>query len=233
MHEDPPLPKLVRYTTPPNQFIVDQVIALAAECTPQLSMSGITPSNALYPIYELTLAAEVGIYLECMDPDAEARSELIVAMSHHSPSEVAGFVHYLPLKDSKDACGITYIAVAKHVRHNGVASTLIEELRKAYPNVGLSCSIEKVDVFKKLGFNVVGSNQNHVEMNTELAPTPGVMGVLDVAPLFESPEVMELQATLEMKHKRSGLKQAHQQLARSYRRDCERVSRFVREHLAD
>jgi len=217
---------------PPHHHITDQVLALTIENTSSLSMSGIPPSNALYPIYEVTLTAEMGVYLKSMDPQAEARSELIVAMSDCSPAEVVGFVHYLPLRGSADACGVTYIAVAQHARRQGVARALMDEVRKAYPHIGLSCPIEKVEIFEKLGLQVVGANHNHVEMNTDEEPTPGAIGVLDVEPLFHSPEVLDLQAKLVMKHKRSGLKQAQQELARLYHRDCSRVASFVQDRKA-
>lgn len=144
---------------------------------------------------------------------------------------MAGFVHYLPLRGSSDACGITYIAVAQHARRQGIARTLVNSLRNTYPHIGLSCPIEKVEIFEKLGMQVVGCNHNHVEMNTKKEPPPGVIGVLDVAPLFGSQEVLALQAQLEMKHKRSGLKQAQQQLARIYHRDCVRVANYVRTRI--
>ncbi|HID9594878.1 TPA: GNAT family N-acetyltransferase, partial [Pseudomonas aeruginosa] len=100
------------------------------------------------------------------------------------------------------------------------------------PHAGLSCSIEKVPYYEALGFQVLDRRDNQVYMNTRDYTAAGMMVTLNVAPIYESPVVQQIQDEIIRKYGRRALVDAQKQLARSYERGQARAEKFVREHLA-
>jgi hypothetical protein len=66
--------------------------------------------------------------------------------------------------------GLNYAAVVEQDRRKGVLREMMATLQSYYPIVALTCSIENVQVYERLGFYPTGASGTHVSM--ESAPLP-------------------------------------------------------------
>lgn len=222
--------RITRYQQHPNHLIAAQVIDLAVANLTDISLVGVPPSNHLYEVYCLAMGAEIGIYIQHIGSEGDLKVELVVATDDEGG--VVGFLMYLPVVGCPDACGVTYMAVSARHRRKGIARSMVSEMLARFPHAGLSCAIEKVPFYEKLGFQVLDHRANQIHMNTRDYVAPGLMGTLDVQSIYESEEVEHLKASIARKYGVRALSDASKQLARSVERGQVRAEKFVREHLA-
>lgn len=213
-----------------SPHVEQQVIDLAVINLTDISLLSIPPSNLMYPVYEVGMRAEIGVYISHLGEGGDLKVELILATDEQGG--VVGFLMYLPVAGCHDACGVTYMAVSARHRRQGVARAMIGAMLQNYPHAGLSCTIEKVPYYEAMGFQVLARRDNQVSMNTRGYAANGLMGTLNVAPIFESPMIQQLQHTLGQKHGNKAMANAIKQIQRDYARAEQRVEQFVKERLA-
>lgn len=213
-----------------SPHVEQQVIDLAVMNLTDISLLSIPPSNLMYPVYEVGMGAEIGVYLSHLGEGGDLKVELILATDEQG--DVVGFLMYLLVAGCPDACGVTYMAVSAHRRRQGVARAMIGSMLQNYPHAGLSCTIEKVPYYEAMGFQVLSRRDNQVSMNTRGYAANGLMGTLNVAPIFESPMIQQLQYTLGQKHGNKAMANAIKQIQRDYARAEQRVEQYVKERLA-
>ncbi len=191
-----------------------QIVSLAADNFTDISMYGTPPSNPLFPIHQAALALEISIYIRSMGSSPDHPVGLFVATEQDDPSLVIGFLKYLPLKDMPEACGITYMAVRQDKRRRGVARALMGELLALHPHAELTCFVEKVPLYERLGFQVIGHRHTQVRMCTREKTAEGVMAVLDTSNIYSAHEIkMVIHAQIQ-KVGEKAIRDAERQISR-------------------
>lgn len=219
---------LTRYTTPCPEPINGQILQMVVDNLTDISSVALPPSNLLYNLYQYAIGFEVHLYLDALDGSKGIAVELIVATLTQDPEKVVGFVLYLPVKNAPQACGITFMAVQAGFRRQGVARGMMQAVLARYPHAELACSVEKVPAFETMGFQVRGARDTQVLMNTRDYATDGLMGVLDVAPIFSSLEVRQIHTYLLQKHGKRAMVDAEKQRDRHLDQLARKAEAFVK-----
>lgn len=215
---------LTRYTTPCPEPINSQILQMVVDNLTDISSVALPPSNLLYNIYQYAIGFEVHLYLEALNGEKGITVELVVAMAEE---QVLGFCLYLPVKDDPEACGIAFMAVQAGFRRQGVARGMLQDVLARYPHAELACAVEKVPAFEAMGFQVRGARGTQVLMNTRDYATDGLMGVLDVAPIYSSLEVRQIHTYLLQKHGKRAMVDAEKQRDRHFDQLARKVQRFL------
>ncbi|AZE66963.1 Acetyltransferase (GNAT) family protein [Pseudomonas synxantha] len=215
---------LTRYTTPCPESVNSQILQMVVDNLTDISSVALAPSNLLYNIYQYAIGFEVHLYLEALNGTKGIAVELVVAMQAET---VIGFCLYLPVKDDPEACGIAFMAVQAGFRRQGVARGMLGEVLARYPHAELACAVEKVPVFEAIGFRVRGARGTQVLMNTRDYGTDGLMGVLDVAPIYSSLEVRQIHTYLLQKHGKRAMVDAEKQRDRHLDQLTRKVQLFI------
>lgn len=225
------MPTVLYHDTPPSQQVTHQVLQMVVTYLSDLSMLAVPPSNPLYDVYRWTLPCEVDLYLQRIGQMPAAPVELIVAYDDMNPTEAVGFLLYLPVPTHPDACGVTYMAVKQSHRRRGFGTAMMREAIARYPHVELTCPVKKVPFYEQLGFQVIDSENTQVVMNTRSASTTGLMGIVDVAPIYQSPQAKEIHAKLVSKWGIKVMANAEKQLQRHADQLARQAASYVRERL--
>ncbi|MBW4791905.1 GNAT family N-acetyltransferase [Pseudomonas tolaasii] len=217
---------LTRYTTPCPEPINGQILQMVVDNLTDISNVALPPSNLLYNIYQYAIGFEVHLYLDALDGAKGIAVELVVAVEDE---QVIGFCLYLPVKDDPEACGIAFMAVQAARRRQGVARAMLQDVLARYPHAELACAVEKVPVFEAMGFQVRGARGTQVLMNTRDYGTDGLMGVLEVAPIYRSLEVQQIHTYLLNKHGKRAMVDAEKQRDRHLDQLTRKARLFVSE----
>ncbi|WP_326430387.1 GNAT family N-acetyltransferase (plasmid) [Stutzerimonas frequens] len=212
---------ITHYDVTPPEHICLQIINMAIEYYTDLSLSGTQPSNPLYPVHQAVMGVEMSTYLQSMGLFADRPIKLIVATDSEEPAVVLGFLKYLPLKGMEDACGVTYMAVRNGHRRRGIARALMENLLLRRPYTELSCFVDKVPFYERLGLQVIGVRDTQVRMCTRDRSAVGVMAVLDTSAMYTSLPVRIAASTQREKHGDKTMRDAE----RKFHREVERKTR--------
>ena len=215
---------LTRYTTPCPEPINAQILQIVVDNLTDISSVALPPSNVLYNLYQYAIGFEVHLYLEALGGSKGIAVELSVAMVEE---QVIGFCLYLPVRDDPEACGIAFMAVQAGFRRQGVARGMLQDVLAHYPHAELACAVEKVPAFEAMGFQVRGARGTQVLMNTRDYATDGLMGVLDVAPIYSSLEVRPIHTYLLQKHGKRAMVDAEKQRDRHLDQLARKVQRFL------
>lgn len=217
---------ITRFDTTPSQIIGQQVIDMAIEYFTELSLSGTPPSSPLYPIHQAVMAVEMATYLHSMGVNALRPIKLLVATDSAAPNMVVGFLKYLPLKDSDDACGVTYMAVRQGHRGQGIGRALVADLLKRCPHAELSCYVEKVPFYERMGLQVIGVRDTQIRMCPHPQSANGIMAVLDTQSMIHSPTVRMAAQKQMQKHGSKVLRDAERQFSRHVERRTRQANEF-------
>ena len=221
---------LTRYTTPCPEPVNGQILQMVVDNLTDISSVGLPPSNLLYNIYQYATGFEVHLYLEALNGSKGIAVELVVATDAQDPEKVIGFVLSLPVKDDPEACDVAFMAVQVGYRRQGVARAMMRDVLSRYPHAELACSVEKVPAFEGMGFQVRGARGTQVLMNTRDYGTDGLMGVLDVAAIYNSLEVRQIHTYLLQKHGKRAMVDAEKQRDRHLDQLARKVQLFVAGH---
>ncbi|OPA91546.1 GNAT family N-acetyltransferase [Pseudomonas fluorescens] len=218
---------LTRYTTPCPEPINAQILQMVVDNLTDISSVALPPSNLLYSIYQYAVGFEVHLYLEALNGEKGIAVELIVATDAQQADQVIGFLLCLPVKDDPEACGIAFMAVQAGRRRQGVARGMMQDVLARYPHAELACAMEKVPAFEAMGFQVRGARGTQVLMNTRDYGTDGLMGVLDVAPIYSSLEVRQIHTYLLQRHGKRAMIDAEKQRDRHLDQLTHKVRLFL------
>ncbi|WLI09467.1 MULTISPECIES: GNAT family N-acetyltransferase [Pseudomonas] len=218
---------LTRYTTPCPEPINAQILQMVVDNLTDISSVALPPSNLLYSIYQYAVGFEVHLYLEALNGEKGIAVELIVATDAQQADQLIGFLLCLPVKDDPEACGIAFMAVQAGRRRQGVARAMMQDVLARYPHAELACAVEKVPAFEAVGFQVRGARGTQVLMNTRDYGTDGLMGVLDVAPIYSSLEVRQIHTYLLQRHGKRAMIDAEKQRDRHLDQLTHKVRLFV------
>ncbi|WP_273820905.1 GNAT family N-acetyltransferase [Pseudomonas asplenii] len=217
--------------TPPPESIKSQILQMVVDYFTDISQVALPPSNPLYNLYQYGVGYEVHLYLEAMDGSKGIPAELVVALDDEDPSQVLGFVLYLPARDDAQACAVAYMAVKADRRRQGVARAMLARMFEHYPHAELACSAGKVPYFEAMGFQVLAARGPQVLMNTRDHSTDGLIAVIDVAPIYSSKEVRQIHAYLLQQHGRKAMAEAEKKRDRHLDQLTRQASALVQERL--
>ena len=222
------MPQITHFKTPCPEHLTSQILQLVVDNLTDISMVAIPPSNLLYNVYQYAIGYEVHLYLEALNGTKGVAVELLVATDEDDPEQVVGFLLYLPIQDDPDACGVVYMAVQAGHRRQGIARRMVREMVGRYPHAELTCAVAKVPWFESMGFQVVGVRGTQVLMNTRDHSSDGLMGLLDVGPIYSSLEVRQIHTYLLQKHGKRAMVDAEKQRDRHLDQLTHKAHEFVR-----
>lgn len=222
------MPQITHFKTPCPEHLTSQILQLVVDNLTDISMVAIPPSNLLYNVYQYAIGYEVHLYLEALNGTKGVAVELLVATDEDDPEQVVGFLLYLPIQDDPDACGVAYMAVQANHRRQGIARRMLREMVGRYPHAELTCAVAKVPWFESMGFQVVGVRGTQVLMNTRDHSSDGLMGLLDVGPIYSSLEVRQIHTYLLQKHGKRAMVDAEKQRDRHLDQLTHKAHEFVR-----
>lgn len=202
------MPSITLFQRTPPEAFKSQLLQLVVDNLTDISQVAIVPSNPLYPLYQYGVGYEVHLLLEAMNGNGEMPVEVLLALDDEDPAQVVGFVLYQPIKDDPEACGVSFLAVVKGRRRQGVARALLAQMSARYPHAELACSVSRVACFEAMGFQVLGARGPQVVMNTRGYASDGLRAVLDVAPIYSSLEVRQIHAYLLQQHGKKAMTEA-------------------------
>lgn len=206
---------ITRYHAHPiSQDIGDQIVRLAADNVTDLSQNSVPPSNLLYEIFQWALPTEIGAYMSRIAEVPGEPVELLVAFDEVDNEVVTGFILYSPVPTHTEACGVNYMCVRQSHRRRGIGRELLRTLIGLYPHTELTCTIKKVPFYESIGMQVIDSHNTQIVMNTRSESTPGEMAVLNVQPIYNSPEASQIFDRLMQKWGPKEMKKAEKDLAR-------------------
>ena len=203
---------ITHYRNRPPQALIQQVLSLAAQNTPEMHTVQPDPSNPIYPLVELTMVMEIHVYMDLMGPSDVRNAGLILATSKKAPGQVLGFLQYASATNMESACAITYLAVDTNHRKQGVARAMMEELMKRHPHAALTCPVSTVPVYEALGFAVLDSKDTQVVMTSGGYRDQAVCTLTDASQFLRHPSVLQLQNELIKEHGESRIFEAEKRM---------------------
>lgn len=202
---------LVHLDTPPPESLKAQVLQMVVDYLSDLSPVSLTPSNALYPLYQYVVGFEVHRYLERMDDAQPGQPKLLLALDAEDPSQVLGFALYLTYLDDPQASALLYLAVRTRQRKRGMGGALVAEMIARHPHAQVACVASKAPFFEALGFHVLHAHGPQVVLNTRRAASQGTLAVQDLQPIFQSTEVRQIYSYQLKRHGRHAMGDAERQ----------------------
>ncbi|WP_409263141.1 GNAT family N-acetyltransferase [Pseudomonas putida] len=222
------MPQFVTYTTKVPHAVAAQIQQIVQDNVTDLSMLGVPPSNAGYPLYQHTLSTEILMYVGRVGQfEEEAPVRLVAAFADEAQKNVIGFVLYLPVIQDRTACGLTYMAVANGHRRKGIATGMLKAVADECPHIELTCFINKVPVYESLGFHVIGYRDTQIVLNNRTDSSPGEMAAIWTDPIFKSPQAMQVQGLLMQKHGKKVMVDAERKLNRLIEELKRKAEQFV------
>lgn len=225
------MPITLFHTMPPKQSVRDQILKLVEDNVTDLSMLAVPPSNLYFEVYRWALPTEIGAYIARVGQVPGEPVELLVAFDDLDPGHVTGFILYSPVPTLRDACGINYMAVKQSCRGQGIGSELMNMVIARYPHVELTCAVKRVPFYESLGFQVLGSHNTQIVMNTRSSSANGLMAVLDVSQIYESPQAKLVYAGIVQRWGEREVKRAESQLKRHVEQLRYQVEGFAKARL--
>jgi len=174
------------------EALAQQIIGMAARYTTDLAMDACPSDHPLYPISQIYLQFEIHAYLSAIGQPGGGNGEVLVAFDDDEyPGLLIGFLLYMPLTGSQEHCGVNYGAVHEGFRGRGVFSALIHHMFQRYPSATLTCFVESVPLYERLGFKVELARSSQVQMYSSPAPDDMGMPVMDMSRIKDHPAVIQ------------------------------------------
>jgi ribosomal protein S18 acetylase RimI-like enzyme len=178
--------------------IAGNILQLAHKHASELSSHVISTDS---PLFKLAQAEVYELLGDALRSISSPESILINGVYHPASAGViiaidetkgdgtfGGFLQYKPRLPRCDSASIGYAAVSAAYRGQGVLRSMIQELLKSYPSLGLDCPLALVPLYERLGFKPVGRQGTHVAMVT--GPQSGKGWAIDQATLEKRPTYM-------------------------------------------
>ncbi|MBK5007121.1 MULTISPECIES: GNAT family N-acetyltransferase [Pseudomonas] len=197
-------------SVPPESF-QNQIRELVIHAVGTLSSVAITADNPLYPLYQYGVGMEVHQYLQALDGTRGLSVALTLALDADAPDKLLGFALTLPAQDDDQACELAFLAVHPDHRRQGIARALLGDLQGRQACVELNAFASQVPWFEAMGMQVVAANGPQVLMSSTGQPSGALIGRLDIAPIYETTEVMQIHTYLLNQQGEDAMIEAEQQ----------------------
>ncbi|WP_426934891.1 GNAT family N-acetyltransferase [Pseudomonas fulva] len=201
---------LSRLSSVPPESFQNQIRELVIHEVGELSSVAITPDNPLYPLYQYGVGMEVHQYLRALDGTRGLRVALTLALDADAPDQLLGFALALPADNDDQACALAFLAVAPTYRRKGVARALLADLQAQYRYIELNAFAHQVPWFEVMGMQAVSANGPQVLMSSTGQGGDALIGRLDIAPIYQTTEVMQIHTYLLNQHGEDAMIEAEQ-----------------------
>lgn len=179
--------KTITYTRDIPKDIEMQVAKMAFDYADDLSMNGFKRGQPLFGLDQVMIVIEMGTLMSNIGVPGGTNGGLIYAHDQTDSQRVIGFLLYMPLDGVVGECGINYMAVHHEHRKAGVATKLLAELNSAFRQATLTCQIELVPMYEKLGYKVIGNRDSHITMTNGAVPSTASMKIFNPEDVLDHP----------------------------------------------
>ncbi|MFJ4067613.1 GNAT family N-acetyltransferase [Pseudomonas sp. NPDC089996] len=197
-------------SVPPESF-QNQIRELVIHNVGDLSSVAIRAENPLYPLYQYGVGMEVHQYLQAMDGTRGLAVQLTLALDADAPDQLLGFALTLPAQDNPQACALAFLAVAPGQRRQGIARALLGDTQARYASVELNAFANQVPWFENMGMQVVAASGPQVLMSSTGQASGALIGRLDIAPIYQTAEVLQIHTYLLNQQGEDAMLDAEQQ----------------------
>ncbi|MFJ4345518.1 GNAT family N-acetyltransferase [Pseudomonas sp. NPDC089401] len=197
-------------SVPPESF-QNQIRDLVIHNVGELSSVAIRADNPLYPLYQYGVGMEVHQYLQAMDGTRGLAVALTLALDAEAPDRLLGFALTLPAQDNPQACALAFLAVAPGQRRQGIARALLGDLQGRFAQVELNAFAHQVSWFEAMGMQVVAASGPQVLMSSTGQASGALIGRLDIAPIYQTAEVLQIHTYLLNQQGEDAMLEAEQQ----------------------
>ncbi|NIE75196.1 GNAT family N-acetyltransferase [Pantoea sp. Ap-967] len=197
-------------SVPPESF-QNQIRDLVIHHVGDLSSVAIRADNPLYPLYQYGVGMEVHQYLQAMDGNRGLAVTLTLALDAEAPDRLLGFALALPAQDNPQACALAFLAVNPEQRRQGIARALLGDLQARFASVELNAFAQQVPWFEAMGMQVVSANGPQVLMSSTGQASGALIGRLDIAPIYQTAEVLQIHTYLLNQQGEDAMLDAEQQ----------------------
>ena len=223
--------KIALYKDAVPEALAEQIIRMAVLYTSELGTDACPPEHPLYVISQIYLGFEVHAYLNAIGHPGDGHGELLVAFDDEQPGVPLGFLLYMPITNSVDSCGVNYGAVLKEYRGLGIFTALMRKMLSRYPLASLSCFVESVPLYERLGFRVEVARSTQVQMTTDPNPGDQTMTVIDLSRLQGHPVVIQAHEDAVAKHGHAAIEQANNEASERVDSLFKKAETYVRDRL--
>ncbi|UTL88982.1 GNAT family N-acetyltransferase [Pseudomonas fluorescens] len=197
-------------SVPPESF-QSQIRELVIHNVGDLSSVAIRAENPLYPLYQYGVGMEVHQYLQAMDGTRGLAVELTLALDADAPDQLLGFALTLPALDDPRACAVAFLAVVPSHRRQSIARALLGDAQTRYASVELNAFAGQVPWFENMGMQVVSASGPQVLMSSTGQASGALIGRLDIAPIYQTAEVLQIHTYLLNQQGEDAMVDAEQQ----------------------
>lgn len=206
------------------------VMEITDQCASGLFLEPMGEAHSMYSYRKAILKEEFNAYTyytksKWVDGVGRFSTGVIVAVDPDKQT-AAGFILYSRDFNCDDIVGIVGIAVRQEYRKQGIMTGMIEELRKSARDIGLSCSIDMVSLYHRLGFKILGEKGTQVRMGW--GGSGGDMAVFGPGSFDKADNVQS-----EYEKLRTALGETYDQVADDYAKfvetEAKKVQTFIKE----
>lgn len=197
-------------SVPPESF-QNQIRELVIHNVGALSSVAIRAENPLYPLYQYGVGMEVHQYLQAMDGTRGLAVQLTLALDADAPDQLLGFALTLPAQDTPQACALAFLAVVPSHRRQGIARALLGDVQAHFASVELNAFANQVPWFENMGMQVVAASGPQVLMSSTGQASGALIGRLDIAPIYQTAEVLQIHTYLLNQQGEDAMLDAEQQ----------------------
>lgn len=197
-------------SVPPESF-QNQIRELVIHNVGALSSVAIRAENPLYPLYQYGVGMEVHQYLQAMDGTRGLAVQLTLALDADAPDQLLGFALTLPAQDNPQACALAFLAVLPSHRRQGIARALLGDVQARFASVELNAFANQVPWFENMGMQVVAASGPQVLMSSTGQASGALIGRLDIAPIYQTAEVLQIHTYLLNQQDEDAMLDAEQQ----------------------
>ncbi|HGA2315532.1 TPA: GNAT family N-acetyltransferase [Pseudomonas putida] len=197
-------------SVPPESF-QNQIRELVIHNVGALSSVAIRAENPLYPLYQYGVGMEVHQYLQAMDGTRGLAVQLTLALDADAPDQLLGFALTLPAQDNPQACALAFLAVLPSHRRQGIARALLGDVQARFASVELNAFANQVPWFENMGMQVVAASGPQVLMSSTGQASGALIGRLDIAPIYQTAEVLQIHTYLLNQQGEDAMLDAEQQ----------------------
>lgn len=167
--------------------VFNAALAMADDNLVSLSKQVLTEGSPIFGLARAMLLQEIGRYLDGVGQPGIPFHLIAAALEESAGHRLVGFMVFTTrLQGDPSVAGMNYAAVAEPDRRKGVLREMMATLKSSYPIVALTCSIENVQLYERLGFYPTGARGTHITMENAPLP-PGQTMCVDMDEVEASP----------------------------------------------
>lgn len=139
-----------------------QILKLVEDNVQEISIYCFDQSSPIYNYLKIRELVKVEEYLFRLSSDSINRTNII--LKNNDSGSVVGFVLYHEVVGNAKDISIICTIVSEQFRNQGILREMIQELKNNFNSITLTCFLDKVEIYSKLGFEIAEQWQTQVGM---------------------------------------------------------------------